>query len=138
MINIFYTDKELTTQEFPSVPFRYDKADFEKDVGLIDVTEQARSYDYRFPVAITKTLWIQWIETDDTVISPRDKRIGECLLMAKRTVSQPIQDEYELQKLFPFSFVPDFRTFRLVDCYLLFCPDEAGRLWMIITIPRIN
>ena len=40
----------------------YSRSDALKDGVLIDVSEQARECGFKFPVAITRTVWSNWIE----------------------------------------------------------------------------
>lgn len=40
----------------------YSREDALKDGVLIDVSEQARECGFKFPVAVTNTVWSNWIE----------------------------------------------------------------------------
>ena len=40
----------------------YSRSDALKDGVLIDVSEQARECGFKFPVAVTNTVWSNWIE----------------------------------------------------------------------------
>ena len=69
----------------------YSRADAIKDTFLIDVTEYARQAGFRLPLAITQTVWAQWIEANGDLQEygqSTEARLWDVLNVLRFTVSK--------------------------------------------------
>lgn len=72
---------------FGEVIFSYSRAQALADGVLIDVTQQAQEYGFRYPVAVTSTVWedcIRWNNDIGTTYQDGAGRLADMLWMAAR------------------------------------------------------
>jgi len=116
---------------------RYTREDALADGVLIDVSETAKEAGFKFPVAVTRTVWDRYIEADNIELQDTEGRLWDTLWMLfcaiKKSKTPTSTIKYKLYYVMPTktSFKKELVTLKAV-----IGPGDEGEPVVTIMLPN--
>ena len=117
--------------------FSYSRREALEDGVLVDVTETARDAGFRYPVAVTRTVWEQIIEPDEASRASgqsAEGRLWDVLWMLRIAIRRCPRHTDTLH--YQLLVVQEGQTASLVTLKSVCGPDDDGSLCVTIMLPE--